>query len=896
MHQRYLQKALVFFRMAVITAITLIYFTAMAQQGPTYEEAIKKADTYLNTQQLLNAKAYYQMALKLKPNDPYAIKQIRVVVNKMKNNQAKEEEYYDIIDLADVFYDQKAYSKALVQYRKALNVIPGDAYAKDKVDEILRKKAEQKDKLISYNLAMRDGARLAGIDKYDSAIIVYREAHRLLPDRKEPGEKIALAKQMQSGYQEKLKLFKEAMEQAGRYLLIKDYVTTLSYYQKAHFIFPGNKEVNKKIKNIQPLADKQLKYNRLIDEADNFYVSKNFIAAREKYKDALKAWPGNNYPKDMMQKIDDLLAEQRKNLDKNYRRYIHSADSLYQLKEYVTAKGDYNMALTLKPDEKYPRSRLNDIAGYLAQQQKAFEADYNKKIAEADKLFQEKKYNEAKAQYQLALKINPEDEYPGQKLNEIEKQLELLALTAQQNATYQDIINEADRLYNEGHYELAIKKYTEAQAVKSMDNYPVHQIDQIRQLLASAAKQKEIDEKFGQLILLAGKLYDEDKLDESKKAYRNALELKPGDPLPQNEITRIDSVIDARIQQAEIDRQYKDLIAQADSLVELKNYDEAIALYSQAMDVKPKGREADEKRLKARTMKSSYERALAREAAYTKAIQEGDKLLKEENYELAKVEYQKALNLKNSESYPKQQIGEINITLKRLEAEKEQRYQEAVAKADNLFGQGNFNDAARQYKVATSIKPAEDYPLRRLAECNTKIEEQLRKNKASYDIAIANGDKLYAAKIYDKAILAYKKAEGLMPDEPYARGMINKITRYIEENAIVDVVKKIVQINSGTTEKFDFEPVPVKVRKSNYVLVKAKNLGDKSFKIIFSYGSSKGKNGGFVVQVPKGNEYNDFIIRVGNQYKWFSDDNNWLSIYPEGGNIEIKLVRISTAE
>jgi hypothetical protein len=79
------------------------------------------------------------------------------------------------------------------------------------------------------------------------------------------------------------------------------------------------------------------------------------------------------------------------------------------------------------------------------------------------------------------------------------------------------------------------------------------------------------------------------------------------------------------------------------------------------------------------------------------------------------------------------------------------------------------------------------------------------------------------------------------------------------------------------------------------VLVKAKNLGESEFKIIFTYGSAKGKNGGFVVQVPAGQDYNDFIIRVGNQYKWFSEDNDWLSIYPENGDIEIKLVRISTS-
>ena len=147
--------------------------------------------------------------------------------------------------------------------------------------------------------------------------------------------------------------------------------------------------------------------------------------------------------------------------------------------------------------------------------------------------------------------------------------------------------------------------------------------------------------------------------------------------------------------------------------------------------------------------------------------------------------------------------------------------------------------------------------------------------------------------MYDRAILAYQKAETIKPDETYPREMINKITRFIEENAITDIIKDVMLIESGSTERFDFEPVPVKVRKTNYVLIKARNIDGDPFKIIFTYGSEKGKNGGFVIQVPEGTEYNDFIIRVGNQYKWFSEDNNRMTIYPENGNIELSLVRIS---
>ena len=125
--------------------------------------------------------------------------------------------------------------------------------------------------------------------------------------------------------------------------------------------------------------------------------------------------------------------------------------------------------------------------------------------------------------------------------------------------------------------------------------------------------------------------------------------------------------------------------------------------------------------------------------------------------------------------------------------------------------------------------------------------------------------------------------------------MIDKITKYIEENAITDIVNKTWVVASKSTEKLTFEPVPINVRKSNYLLVKAKSLTGKPASVIFSYGSSTGKNGGFVVTIPEGEQSNDFIIRVGNQYKWFSEDNNWLEIYPENGDIELTLVRISTS-
>jgi tetratricopeptide (TPR) repeat protein len=874
----------------------VIAIPVSAQTAANYQQAVQKADQLFKQGNYLDAKAYYQMALKFKSDDAHSEKQIKAIVEKLREQMQNEEEYYDIIDLADVFYDEKAYDKAKSEYRKALKIIPEDDYALGRIETIQRIEADEKDKLISYNLAMEEGNRLLSENKFDEADAAFREASRLLPDREQPIELIELTESLKLETAEKMVVFQQEMEEAERYLLIKNYIVALEHFEKAEIMAPTNKEVKAKIKEIASLANNQAEYNLQVAEADEFYINKDFVEAKKKYKAASKVWPENTYPADMIAKIDQMMAEKLKNLDQNYARSINSADSLYDLKEFNLAKGEYNLALSLKPDEKYPQKKLDEIAAYFANIQKEFEANYAGMITAADGLFNNKEYLQAKEQYELALTVKPDDPYPAQKITEIDEQLAFIEEQNKLDATYQEVLAEADKLLSNGHYDLAIKKYQEAQNIKSADDYPQLQILAIREMMVNAEKQREIDENYGKLILVAARLFGEGNLTESRNSYENALELKPYEELPKQKIHMIDSTVLAMERAAEIELVYNGHIQSGDSLLTLKEYDAAILAYEEAINLKPEGTEAREKAINARTVKANYERAVARQQKYDAAIELADQYFGEESFELAQAQYQIAADLIQDNPYPKQQLAEITILLKRLEAEKEQRYADAIAKADGFFELANYSDAVVQYKRAKSIKPAEQYPQQQIEICNTALAEELRRIQTQYNLAIADADKLYASKIYDKAINAYQDAEKIKPDEEYPRKQIKKITSYIEENAIVDIVNDFVTINSGVTEKFEFEPVKINVRKSNYVLVKARNLSGKDFKIIFTYGSKDGKNGGFVVQVPESEEYNDYIIRVGNQYKWFSEDNDWLSILPENGDIEIKMVRISTSD
>ena len=588
--------------------------------------------------------------------------------------------------------------------------------------------------------------------------------------------------------------------------------------------------------------------------------------------------------------------EQRKHLEQNYRIAVAQADSLFKMREMENARAEYNLALNLKPNESYPQQQLTTIKTWFIRQQQQLQANYHSVIRSADSLFDKGAYPAAQEKYEQALKTRPKDPYPKQKLSEIDKRLAAIAKQNELDAQYQSLIVEAKKLQAAGHFELAINKFRQALGLKGTDAFSTSQIAKINRMLAQMQKQKERDANFAKQIILGQRLLQQKQLEEAKKAFANALSIKPGETLPERRIHLIDSLIQQKIQRAKIEKEYQAAIQQGKQLYEQKQYKNALASFKKAKSLKPEDTYSGKMIQSIETTLAVIARTKALQLAYTESNKQAAQLLKEQKYELARAQYQNSLTLKPDERYPKKQIADINTILTRLAKERDQRYAAAISRADNLYNSRNYQKAVSMYEEAASIKPGEPYPGEQIAACKTFIVQIVAEQTQKYKLAIVEADKLYAAKVYDKAIKAYKKAEKAKPDETYPAEMIKKIMDYIQKNAIVDLIKEKILIPAGETKKLLFKALPVDVRKSNYVFVKAHNVDGKSFRIIFTYGKDKSKNGGFVVQVPPGKINQDFIIRVGIQYKWFSDDNNWLSIYPENNPIEISLVRISKSD
>ncbi|HEY6437938.1 MAG TPA: type IX secretion system membrane protein PorP/SprF, partial [Ignavibacteriaceae bacterium] len=144
------------------------------------------------------------------------------------------------------------------------------------------------------------------------------------------------------------------------------------------------------------------------------------------------------------------------------------------------------------------------------------------------------------------------------------------------NENYLAAITKADKAFASKSYETARLNYYEAQKYKPAENYPKKKIAEIDQILAYDSKIKVADSE------LALKNYEQALSD-----YEAASKLKPTEQYPKNKIAEIMALRAAANSTIDLDKKYRDAIAQGDRAMASKNYEEAQLAYNEAMKLKP---------------------------------------------------------------------------------------------------------------------------------------------------------------------------------------------------------------------------------------------------------------------------------------------------------------------
>jgi tetratricopeptide (TPR) repeat protein len=858
-------------------------FAAQTKLDADYLAVVTSADNLFAAKKYEDAIIDFKKAQVLKPSEKYPSEKIAEAEKQIADNKAIQESYYKSIADGDKFFSEKDYINSLASFKSANAVKPDESYPNQKITEIQTILDKDKAESQRYQDAIALADKLFSDKKLSEALEPYQRAAKIKPAEKYPQDQVAEINKQLDAVKKLETDYQKAITDAETLLKSGKYDEARIAYSGATSLKPLEKLPADKIVEIDGiLAAIQVKgqnYNKAIAEGDAFFKGKKYQEAITSYNTATGIKPAETYPKTQVEKINSLLVEQQK-LDDSFLAVVTTADQFFDTKKYNEAIVDYRKALVLKPSEKYPVEKIAAAEKKIADL-KALQDTYDKAIADGDKKLIAKDYENALISFRTANTSKPDEAYPLQKITEIQV---IIDKQKTETASYQQAIALADKFFADQKYREALEPYQRAITIKAGEKYPLEQINKINTLLA---EQKKLADEYQKLLTEADQLFKSGKYDEARISYTNACTMKPLEKLPKDKIIEIDGILAALKLK---DENYTKTIRTADGFYMAKNLLSAIKSYEEALLIKPAEKYPQERIAAIKT------EAKAIDENYAKAIASGDSKLASKNLIEALNAYQNAAEIKPAEVYPKTQIAGINTSLLAQKEEQDKMYSSYVADGDRLFGAKDYSGANSAFAKASGIKPDESYPKQRIVEITKIVEEMELARKVEYNKALGEADKLYNTQVFDLAIDAYEAAARIIPGDSYPVQQIGKIRKYMSDHAIQDLYSQTLVISEGNEKKFTFSAIEPRLRKNNYILLKARSTGKTAPKVYLNYGKDGQKNGGIVLRSIDKNAVSDYLIRISIQDKWYREDNNWISLSVETGDIEITKVQIAAGE
>ena len=208
-------------------------------------------------------------------------------------------------------------------------------------------------------------------------------------------------------------------------------------------------------------------------------------------------------------------------------------------------------------------------------------------IAAADKAFNEAEYDEALGKYRSASEIKPGETYPGEKISEINRILKDIAKAEAIQQQYDQAIARADELAGSSKYEEALAEYKAAQVLKPDEDYPADKIREMNAIIEDIARKEEIQRKYDMAVSSGDSLLDAGQFRAAITSFKAATELKPDEQYPKGRILESQRRLDEIAAAETLEKEYNEAVALADSYVDQALYESAINNYKKALELKP---------------------------------------------------------------------------------------------------------------------------------------------------------------------------------------------------------------------------------------------------------------------------------------------------------------------
>ena len=548
---------------------------ATAQTTETYESLMKKGNDKYAAKDYISAKTYFEMALKQKNGDATAKQKLSETVKKIQEDGARQEVFYYHLDEGDRLNGQQKYEEALTEYEAALAVFPNDKYVTAQADAVRAILQERKDKQDAFDLAMSQGETLLEEENFDAAIMQFEAAIAIFPADKLPKEKLADARQRKQLYNEKVTRFDKFMEEANQYGLRKNYDAAIAKIDEALALFPNDMNANAKRSEYQAAKSTADLYNGIIAEADRLYEAKSYREAKVQYQSALSVVSGDPYATDMLSRLDPLIAQQD---EEEAARLAAEAEAARLAAEAEAARiAAEAEAARLAAEAEAARLAAEAEAARIAAEAEAARIAAEQEAArlaaeEAARIAAEEEAARLAAEAEAA-RIAAEEEAA--------RQAALAAAEAERQATIKAMLDEADALFDNQEYAAAKVKYQEVVAFDAGNATATAKISQIDGIFAQMAA--ELEQHFNEAMNAGNQAMGAEKFAEAITHYQSALVYKPEDATAQTQLAAAEKAENDRV--AALRAQYNAFIKEGDANFKTNTFDKAIEAYTKAEEL-----------------------------------------------------------------------------------------------------------------------------------------------------------------------------------------------------------------------------------------------------------------------------------------------------------------------
>ena len=580
-----------------------------------FNSLISQGDKSLKTDDFDISKLKYTSAKELYPNNSIVNQKLKnlnhLIDQKVKLNQ-RDSSFKELITQADNLRDKLKWEEAIEKYRMAAKLKTMDTYTKQQIDLINLKITEKANLNIQsqYDELIKSADELFLESSYDQAMNKYEKANEIFPNESYPIEKIREIKRLIIEKEFKDNEYQTLINQADKEFNSESFEDALNNYSSAKNIYdkeyPNQKieEINLKLNDLKSLNDlkvsKRYQYEELIKNADQLFSENNFLKSQSKFQEALNLFSNEYYPKKKLSEIKFKLEEiqSKEELEQNYQSMLSRADALRDENKYHEAKLAYQKAKLIIPQNSYPDEQISIIEKALIKQDnEQTNQKYNNLIQTADENFINKKYIEARNLYKKAREIVFTNDYPNQRIVEINQILS--NISANENDEKRNIasknkfdgfVQKAEVAKSNNQFRKAKEFYLQANKIIPSDPIPNQKILELEELIVAQYINKS-KKKYDDFTAKAEKFFIDKNYDKSITYYKKALSVLPGEPLPKEKIKQVSKAKIIALNNIEKNNQYNSLIKQGNRYLSSKSYSLAIKSFQNASKVDPDGKQ-----------------------------------------------------------------------------------------------------------------------------------------------------------------------------------------------------------------------------------------------------------------------------------------------------------------